>query len=56
MEALAEHLGEGVLRLIEGVLPPVARFADHSVMIGQVLMLAFVMAIVWSVSGIVRRR
>jgi hypothetical protein len=56
MDTLAEHLGDGLLRVIEQVIPPASRFEDHSTVIGQCLILAFAMAVLWSVSGILRRR
>ena len=56
METLAERLGDGFLRVIEQLIPPASRFEDHSVLIGQCLMLVFAMAVFWSVSGILRRR
>jgi hypothetical protein len=56
MDALAERLGDGFLRVIEQVIPLPPRLEDHSVLIGQCLLLVFALAVLWSVSGIVRRR
>ncbi|HKZ04070.1 MAG TPA: hypothetical protein VJU81_01250 [Methylomirabilota bacterium] len=56
MDAWAERLGDGFLRVVEQVIPPAARLEDHSVLIGQCLILVFAMAVLWSVSGILRRR
>jgi hypothetical protein len=56
MDALAERLGEGFLRVVEQIVPPAVRLEDHSVLIGQGLLLAFALAIIWSVSGLVGRR
>lgn len=56
MDAMAERLGEGLLRIVEQIVPPAVRLEDHSVLIGQCLMIVFAMAVIWSVSGIVRRR
>lgn len=56
MEKLAEYLGDAFLRVVEQVIPLASRLEDHTVLIGQCLILAFALAIFWSISGILRRR
>jgi hypothetical protein len=56
MDSLAEHLGDAFLRVIEQVIPPASRLEDHSTLVGQCLLLVFALAVLWSVSGILRRR
>jgi len=55
MPTMANRLGDGVLNLIEQLIPSVALFEDHSVVIGQCLLVAFALMVVWSVSGLVRK-
>ena len=56
MERVAEYLGDAFLRAVEQVIPLPPRLEDHSVLIGQCLLLAFALGIFWSISGILRRR
>ena len=56
MERLAEYLGDAFLRVVEQIIPLPSRLEDYSALIGQCLLLAFAMAVLWSVSGILRRR
>ena len=56
MERLAEYLGDAFLRVVEQVIPLASRLEDYSAVIGQCLMLLFAMAVLWSISGILRRR
>jgi hypothetical protein len=55
MQTMADRLGDGVLNIIEQVIPSAAHFEDYSVLIGQCLLVAFALMVVWSVSGLVRR-
>jgi hypothetical protein len=55
MPTMANRLGDGVLNIIEQLVPSAALFEDHSVVIGQCLLVAFALMVVWSVSGLVRR-
>jgi hypothetical protein len=56
MERLAEYLGDAFLRVVEQIIPLPPRLEDHSVLIGQCLLLAFALAVIWSISGILGRR
>ena len=56
MERLAEYLGDAFLRVVEQIIPLPSRLEDYSVVIGQCLILAFALAILWSISGVLRRR
>jgi hypothetical protein len=56
MERLSEYLGNAFLRVVEQIIPLPSRLEHHSVLIGQCLLLAFALAILWSISGILRRR
>lgn len=56
MQQFADRLGEGFLRIIEQVIPAASRLEDHSVLIGEALLVALALVIVWSAAGIARRR
>ena len=55
MESFADRLGEGLLRIIEQVVPSAAQFQEHSLLIGRCLIVALALIVIWSVSGLVRR-
>jgi hypothetical protein len=52
---MADRLGEGVLSIVEQLIPWAARFEDHSELIGWCLIVAFALIVIRSVSGLVRR-
>ena len=55
MRGLADRLGEGVLTLIEQVIPAAAYLEDYSALIGGGLIVGFALIVVLSLSGIARR-
>jgi hypothetical protein len=55
MQDLADRLGEGVLKIIEQLVPAADRFEDHRLLIGRCLIVALALIVVWSVSGLVRK-
>ena len=55
MQDLAERLGEGVLKILEQLVPSAARFENHRLFIGRCLIVALALIVVWSVSGLVRK-
>jgi hypothetical protein len=52
---MADRLGQGVLNIVEQLIPWAAQFEDHSELIGRCLIVAFALIVIWSVSGLVRR-
>ena len=56
MRGLADRLGEGVLNLIEQVIPAAAYLEDYSALVGGSLIIGFALIVVLSLSGIARRR
>ena len=55
MQSVADRLGEGVLRIIEQLIPSAARFEEDSVLIGGCLIVASSLIVVWCVSGLIRK-
>jgi hypothetical protein len=55
MQDLAERLGEGVLKILEQLVPSADRFEDHRLLIGRCLIVTLALIVVWSVSGLVRK-
>jgi hypothetical protein len=52
---MADRLGQGVLSIVEQLIPWAAQFEDHSELIGRCLIVAFALIVIWSVWGLVRR-
>lgn len=55
MQDMAERLGDGILDIIEQIVPSAAVLEDHSVLIGWCLIVGVALIVIWSLSGIVRR-
>ena len=56
MQGLADRLGEGVLTLIEQVIPAASYLEDYSALIGGGLVIGFALIVILTMSGIARRR
>ena len=55
MQGLADRLGDGVVRIIELLIPSAAGLDDYTGLIGQLVILGLVLIVVWSISGLVGR-
>ena len=56
MRGLADRLGEGVLSLIEQVIPAAAYLEDYSALVGGALVIGLAVIVILSLTGIARRR
>ena len=56
VRGLADRLGEGVLSLIEQVIPAAAYLEDYSALVGGALVIGLALIVILSLSGIARRR
>jgi hypothetical protein len=56
VQGLADRLGQGVLTLIEQVIPAVSYLDDYSALVGGGLIIGFALIVILSLSGIARRR
>jgi hypothetical protein len=56
VRGFADRLGEGVLTLIEQVIPAAAYLEDYSALVGAGLVIGFALIVILSLTGIARRR
>jgi hypothetical protein len=52
---MADRLGQGVLNIVEQLIPWAAQLQDHSELIGRCLIVAFALIVIRSAWGIVRK-
>ena len=55
MQGFPDRLGDGVLSIIELLVPPAVGFEDYSSLIGYLVILGLALIVVCSITGLVRR-